>query len=223
MSESEEMYLVMIASEKENNENNPVAIPRLAEILNITSASVNQMVRKLEETKLVTYLPYKGVDLTLTGNQLANRILRHRRLWEVFLVGQLCFTMESAEPLACKMEHIFPEEAIERLAKYLKFPTVAPDGKRIPAPSDPTIMQGISLTSLSAGQKGIVVDMHIDRASLSFLREKGVSVGTSILLLAISETRDVLIELEDARHLQLAASIAKNIELELTGERILKN
>jgi DtxR family Mn-dependent transcriptional regulator len=215
MTESEEMYLVMIASEKEINGAAPVSIPRLAEMLNLQPASVNQMIRKLEESAVVTYLPYKGVDLTSTGSVMANRILRHRRLWEVFLVDELHFVMETAEPLACKMEHIFPEEAIERLAKYLNYPNVAPDGKRIPTPAEHQPMRGISLTSMAVGQQGRLVDIHSDPAARSFLSQKGVQIGSWVRLIALSDDKDVLVELEDGHHLQLAESIARDMELDL--------
>lgn len=213
MTENEEMYLVMLATEKETTGGASVSIPRLAEMLNLQPASVNQMIRKLEDQSLVTYLPYKGVDLKPAGLAIANHILRHRRLWEVFLVEQLHFTLETAEPLACKMEHIFPEDDIERLASYLHDPKVSPDGKHIPAPADHQMIYGVSLTSLSVGQEGCVVDLQSELPILSFLNQKGVRIGTSLRLLAISEDKDVLIEIENSHHLQLAEVIARDIEV----------
>ncbi|MGD0707076.1 MAG: metal-dependent transcriptional regulator [Anaerolineaceae bacterium] len=218
MSESEEMYLVMIASENEVTGPVPVSIPRLADTLSIQPASVNQMIRKLEEANVVTYIPYKGVELTEVGNKMANRILRHRRLWEAFLVQQLHFSMQAAEPLACKMEHIFPEDAIEKLAKFLDFPTAAPDGKPIPAAGESTPLHGISLTELPVGQTGIVVNMLCQDEVLSFLNEKGIHPGEKLTLLAVSSGQDVLIESENKCFIRLAGSIANKIEIELPNE-----
>ena len=73
MTESEEMYLVTIARLKETELEGPVPLSQLASELEVLNVSVNQMVRKLEETGLVVYLPYKGVDLTESGVQLAGR------------------------------------------------------------------------------------------------------------------------------------------------------
>ena len=218
MSESEEMYLVMIASENEVTGPVPVSIPRLADTLNIQPASVNQMIRKLEDEAVVTYTPYKGVALTELGNKIASRILRHRRLWETFLVQQLHFTMQAAEPLACKMEHIFPEDAIEKLAEFLDFPTAAPDGKPIPAAGENIPLHGIALTELSVGQSGTVANILCPDEVLPFLNEKGIHPGEKVTLLAVGSQQDVLLETEHKSYLHLAGSIANRIEMELPNE-----
>src|SRR5512140_3453624 len=89
ISEAEEMYLVSIARLIENGQASPVPLSQLAESLSIQPASVNQMVRQLEETGWVTYIPYMGVTLTEAGRNQGQRILRSHRLWEVFLVEHL--------------------------------------------------------------------------------------------------------------------------------------
>ncbi|HTX80475.1 MAG TPA: metal-dependent transcriptional regulator [Longilinea sp.] len=214
MSESEEMYLVMIASENEVTGPVPVSIPRLADTLNIQPASVNQMIRKLEDENVVTYTPYKGVELTELGNKVASRILRHRRLWETFLVTQLHFSMQAAEPMACKMEHIFPEDAIEKLAEFLDFPTASPDGKPIPIAGENVSSRGIALTELSVGQSSKVANILCQDEVLPFLNEKGIHPGEKITLLAIGSQQDVLLETENKSYLHLAGSIASQIEIE---------
>ena len=80
ITESTEMYLLRIALLSE--EGDPVPISQLAEELDISPVSTNQMCRKLEEKDLVEYQPYKGVTLTLQGEVIALRVLRKRRLWE---------------------------------------------------------------------------------------------------------------------------------------------
>ena len=51
----------------------------VADVLEITNISANQMVHHLEELGLVNYTPYKGVDFTELGWQTAERLLRSRR------------------------------------------------------------------------------------------------------------------------------------------------
>ena len=91
MSESEEMYLVSISRANEKMDG-PVPLTRLASELDVQPVSVNQMVKKLEEAGKVIYVPYKGGSLSAKGKKQALHILRHRRLWEVFLVEKLHFT-----------------------------------------------------------------------------------------------------------------------------------
>ncbi len=119
LSESEEMYLAAIARIQESKGTGPAPLSQLASSMEVLPVSANQMVRKLEEEGLVRYTPYKGVELTSAGAQAAQRILRHRRLWEIFLVELLHYTPEESDPLACRLEHILPTEAAERLAVFL--------------------------------------------------------------------------------------------------------
>ena len=130
--ESEQMYLVTIARLSEMVDECPIPISKVAEILEITPISANQMVHHLEQMGLITYTPYKGVEFTETGWRAATKLLRIRRLWEVFLVEHLRYSPKDAETLACKLEHAISEETSDRLADFLGWPHVSPQGKPIP-------------------------------------------------------------------------------------------
>ena len=119
MSESVEMYLVSIARIAESIGDESVPIPALAEVMNILPVSTNQMIRKLEETGLVHYLPYKGVQLTEAGQVIAEQVRRQHQLWEVFLVEYLKFPPQTADSLACRFEHIMSDAEVEHLAAFL--------------------------------------------------------------------------------------------------------
>lgn len=131
MTESTEMYLLRIALLGE--ENQPVPIARLAEELDISPVSTNQMCRKLERRGLLAYQPYRGVMLTERGTAAAARVLRRRRLWEVFLVEKLRLSPDLAEEGACQLEHATTDAVADRLAEFLGHPTVCPHNERIPA------------------------------------------------------------------------------------------
>jgi Mn-dependent DtxR family transcriptional regulator len=45
-------------------DNQPVPLSKLAEELDISPVSVNEMCRKLQENGLINYQPYKGASLT---------------------------------------------------------------------------------------------------------------------------------------------------------------
>jgi Mn-dependent DtxR family transcriptional regulator len=132
MSESEDMYLLTVAKLVEAGAQAPIPVSRLAQELSIQPISANQMIRKLEEAGWLRYTPYKGVELTQEGEGLALRTLRHRRLWEVFLVENLQLSLDEADEMACRLEHILPAEVAERLAGFLGYPATSPRGKPIP-------------------------------------------------------------------------------------------
>src|SRR5699024_3605664 len=57
--------------------------------LNVSAASVSEMVNKLVQEGLVEHTPYQGVQLSPAGLQKASALVRRHRLWEVFLVEHL--------------------------------------------------------------------------------------------------------------------------------------
>jgi DtxR family transcriptional regulator, Mn-dependent transcriptional regulator len=187
LSESEEMYLATIAKLKESGGPGPVPITLLASEMDILPVSANQMVRKLEELGLVLYTPYQGVELTAAGGREARRILRGRRLWEVFLVERLQYEITAAAPLACRLEHYLPPEAAERLAGFLGNPLESPDGRSIPGTNDPAlVLTGLPLSQLEANTSGLVIDLPDDPATRGFLLSHGIQIGVPVTVLAHS-------------------------------------
>ena len=216
--ESEEMYLLSIARLIENGVEPPVPISLLAGELNISAISANQMVRKLEECGLVTYAPYKGVELTEDGRLAALRVLRHRRLWEVFLAECLQFTPDEAESQACRLEHVFPDDAAERLAQFLGYPASNPRGKAIPASGSQAQLHTFSnLASLSAGASGLVRQVSADPAARAFLAGQGIAPGTRLTVLATSQDGDCLLESAEGGSLHISASLAQAIWIQPVG------
>lgn len=134
---SEEMYLITVAMGEEQGHEGPLPLAALAQSLSITPVSANQMVRRLAERGLMDYHPYRGVLLSARGRATACRVLRGRRLWTRFLVGQLGFGDEEADALACDLEHLTPPRMADRLEAFLRGQTAAPTGDRSP-PAMPT-------------------------------------------------------------------------------------
>ena len=212
MSESEEMYLVSIARLKEAMFDHPVPLSNLAETLNVLPVSANQMVRKLEENGQVVYTPYKGVELTSQGHAAAMRILRHRRLWEVFLVNQLKILPGEAREMACKFEHVIPSGAAEKLAEFLGFPSVTPSGEAIPAPEAGSQANGdIPITQMAVYEYGVISRIAGGPLERDFLRVEGVTVGSVIQVLASGSRGNLLLQTADGRRVHLSNTISETI------------
>ena len=65
----------------------------------VTSVSVNEMCRKLQNNGLLTYRPYKGVVLTEEGELLANHTFTASSSLENLLEEKLNFSKEKLMPL----------------------------------------------------------------------------------------------------------------------------
>jgi DtxR family Mn-dependent transcriptional regulator len=148
----------------------PVALSDLADQLSLSAASVNEMVRRLEEQGLVSYTPYRGVLLRREGLSQALAVVRRHRLWERFLTDLLGLTWDVVHEEACRLEHAASEEITERLAVLLDHPERCPHGRPMPAPDNEPVPvpRAVSLAELMAGQSGIVA--YVEREEPALLR-----------------------------------------------------
>jgi DtxR family Mn-dependent transcriptional regulator len=211
ISESQEMYLVTIASLLEEGFEEPIPLSQLAEKLSIVSISVNEMIRKLAEEEFVDYLPYKGVKLLQKGNRLARKILRHRRLWEVFLIDNLNLSPTMADVLACRMEHITSPEVAELLSNYLGKPNVSPQGKSIPDPNGyAEIKMAKPLNELLVSARAEIIRLETESAGTAFLQAEGVKPGAKVIVQAIGNHGDMLLK-AGSHQIHLASAIVRKI------------
>lgn len=209
MSENIQMYLLKIAMLQTNDQ--PVPVPALAKALSVTAVSANEMCRKLTERTLIDYEPYKGVTLTEAGKISTRRIMRSRLLWEVFLVEKLGLSSTEADEMACRFEHVTPDDLTEHLAVFLGQPRFSPLNIPIP-PSDsvPFDQSVYGLNQLFAGATAQIAGVNAAPAVKNFLREEGVRTGATVKLLALSYNGNVLLEVA-GRQLSLTAEIAAQI------------
>ncbi|RME81737.1 MAG: metal-dependent transcriptional regulator, partial [Caldilineae bacterium] len=211
MSEAIEMYLLRIALLSEGDQ--PVPISQLAEELNNSPVSTNQMCRKLEEKGLVDYQPYKGVSLTLQGEAIALRVLRKRRLWEVFMVEKLGADPERAEEMACRFEHVTPDSLAESLAEFLGNPTISPQRQPIP-PRLGSAHKGPMrpLSTLAAGNAGKISNIVATGVLRDFLRSQEITAGAEVRVLAVAPNGSLLIDV-NGRHVSLSPEAAAAIDI----------
>ena len=181
---AEENYLKAILSISLNFDGK-VSTNAIAGEIGTTAASVSDMLKKLQDKKLVKYKKYKGVSLTKKGNSFATSVIRKHRLWETFLVNNLNFDWGEVHDVAEQLEHIKSEELVDRLDTFLDCPKFDPHGEPIPAKDGkiPTTST-IPLNKLSEGTNGKVMGVTLDeKPFLDYLTKLNISIGTEIKLL----------------------------------------
>jgi len=122
-----EMYLKAIWHIKERNE--PVKISVIAKMLNVRQPSVVQMLKKLNEKKLVEYNK-AGVFLTETGEKIGSSMMRNSRLLEVLMDSAL--KVEIDEEMVCGIEHHMNMQFTDALCTMLNHPRKCPHDLDIP-------------------------------------------------------------------------------------------
>jgi DtxR family Mn-dependent transcriptional regulator len=215
-SESEEMYLITIAMAVEGGAAGPVPVPHLADELQVSRVSANEMVKKLAGRGLVEYIPYKGAELSATGERIARTILRRRRLWSVFLSDRLGLSPQTADQVACEFEHITPADVADRLSEFLGDPRLSPQGKPIPSPAEavPPREPAVALSDVLVGSKVEVIHVAGALADRSFLADQGIRPGGELTVLAIGEGGSFLLDTPPGR-VHLAREVAQLVEVAL--------
>ena len=124
MSQSIEDYLkgILILKGKREYSNK-----NLAECLNISPASVSEMIRKLEKEGYLI-INKKEVTLTERGEIKAKGVIRRHRVWEVFLADKLGYSLEEIHDEAEILEHVTSEKLLRKLEKFLFYPQTCPHG-----------------------------------------------------------------------------------------------
>jgi DtxR family transcriptional regulator, Mn-dependent transcriptional regulator len=162
-----------------------VATNDLADRLQVTPASASGMIKKLADQGLVEHVPYRGVQLTTEGEQVALEVLRHHRLLELYLAEQLGVPWDRVHEEAEALEHVISEDLEARIAAKLGNPTHDPHGDPIPD-AELQIDEATtrSLADLDAGDRGRFVRVSdSDPAMLRYLSERGVALGDALEVL----------------------------------------
>ena len=122
-----EMYLKAIWHIKEGGD--PVKISTIAKMLNVRQPSVVQMLKKLNESKLVNYNK-SGVSLTKNGEEIGSNMMRNSRLLEVLMDSALKVDID--EEMVCGIEHHMNVQFTDALCTMLKHPRKCPHNPDIP-------------------------------------------------------------------------------------------
>ncbi len=105
----------------------------ISDKLQITPASVSEMMRKLSDKKLVNYAPYKGVSLTQKGRSIGQNMVRRHRILEMYLHQVLGYTWDKVHEEADRLEHAASDTLIQKMEFALHFPKFDPHGDPIPS------------------------------------------------------------------------------------------
>lgn len=212
---SEEDYLGVIY--RYRDEAGDIKANVIAEKMEISNAAVTDMLKKLAKRKLIIYAPYKPIRFSKKGEELAGKLIRRHRIWEIFLHQVVGLPWEKVHAEAERLEHNASDELINRLEEILNFPEFDPHGDPIPAKNgdvlrprkleklaDIDIMEPVSVKR--------VIDFDPD--FLHYITRMGIGIDTRIM---ITEKRafdaSLGISVEGKEH-SISEKIADNIFVE---------
>lgn len=209
---TEENYLKAIFKLSDGSRDT-VTTNAIAELLRTKAASVTDMLKKLAAKKLIHYKKYQGVSLSPAGRKIALRVIRKHRLWELFLKEKLQFGWDEVHEIAEQLEHIQSAELIERLDKFLGYPTHDPHGDPIPD-RDGQLTPSASrrLSQVQVGESVIMTGVtdHTP-AFLRYLDKQAFRIGQSLEVKEINEFDRSMTLKGKAGSVQVSRDAAENI------------
>jgi DtxR family Mn-dependent transcriptional regulator len=214
LSQSVEDYLKVIYVLE--TEGSGATTNNIAEMMEVSSASVTNMLKRLAGLNLIEHKSYKGATLTEAGRKVALEILRHHRLLELYLKEVMGYSWDEVHDEAEKLEHHISEQFEDKIAELLNHPTHDPHGDPIPS-KDGVVPEQASLPVLEAEVNkpyiiGRVKDQ--DPELLRYLEKTGIIPGVKITILEKAPFEGpVRVLLEEDREQTLGNSIAKQIYL----------
>src|ERR1022692_3879648 len=136
----------------------PVTTNALGDWLGVTAPSASGMLKKLDDLRLVAYVPYRGVRLSEAGRRAALGGGRRDRILEAFLAETLGLSWDKVHDEAEALEHALSPGLCEVIAARLGDPQTDPHGDPIPT-RDGQVAEtpSLNLGSLRPGQRGRVV------------------------------------------------------------------
>ncbi|WP_378187087.1 metal-dependent transcriptional regulator [Aquimarina sp. W85] len=189
LTKSEEDYLKALFQLLTEGSESKIGNNQLAEYLNVSPASTNNMVKKLKSKDYIVSERYGKLDLTPQGTEIAVRLIRKHRLWETFLYNYLNFSWDEVHEVAEQLEHIKSRKLIDELDRYMEYPKVDPHGEMIPdADGSYKILPKVTLSSLKQGD--VCKLAAVNDASVSFLKyvsQIGLALSSTIEILEIRD------------------------------------
>jgi len=214
VSQAEENYLkALFHLTNEIQDKTEAGTNELADALDVTPATTNNMLKKLKEKKLVTYEKYGKITLTKEGRSLAVEIVRKHRLWETFLYEKLNFTWDEVHEVAEQLEHIKSAKLVEQLEKFLDYPEIDPHGD--PIPNDEGEIKFIRRKTLAEIEVGKICKLIAvkDNSSpfLQYVVKLGLGLSSEIKIISRQEF-DGTMEIEvDKTRSTISKKVAQNL------------
>lgn len=158
----------------------------LASFMNISPASVTEMVKVLSNDGLVDYEKYRGIKLTEKGLDSARIVRKKHHVLEKFLINVLNIDEETAHEEAHRLEHALSEESAIKICQMMGTP-VDNDCQSCSAPCKAVLSDGVNITvplsELNPGERGIIAHLKNDNADIvKKLIMMGLIPGREILL-----------------------------------------
>jgi len=213
-----EDYLINILRLTEGE--NATKTTELATFMNVSPASVTEMLKVLANEGLVEYERYRGVRLTDEGLTHARLVRKKHHVLESFLINVLNVDSETAHKEACRMEHALSDESAIKMCQMMGT-HVDSDCQICSTPCKAASSDGMNITAplsgLYPGERGIISHLKNDNAEIiKKLIAMGFVPGREVRLNSTSDD-DIAVVNMGSSVIALSAELASSVFIDTSG------
>lgn len=202
-----------------------VPVGDIAADLAVSAPSVTGMVQKLQAMGLVHYARYDGVRLSPKGRKIALEIVRHHRLWELYLHTRLGVPLDRVDSEAERLEHVLSDDMEDLLSHALGDPTHDPHGDPIPTKQGVLgSVRGEPLPRVEPGTPAVVTHVSDrDAPMLRYLVSLGIVPGARVVVVERAPFGGPLTIRIGRRRVALDPALAERVRVETHAKRRAKS
>ncbi|MCQ4342188.1 MAG: metal-dependent transcriptional regulator [Sulfolobaceae archaeon] len=146
-------------------------------IFGVSPGTISSALAKLERMNLVTRKDRK-INLTDEGRKLAEKLIRAHRLSERLLTDIIGIDWVRAHEIAHRLEHVWPDDVLERLDEILGRPRTCPHGH--PIPGRVGKVEGVKMSEARPGKYRVVMIIREEEWVLRRALELGLFPGKEV-------------------------------------------
>ena len=146
-------------------------------IFGVSPGTISSALAKLERMNLVARKDRK-INLTEEGRKLAEKLIRAHRLSERLLTDIIGIDWVRAHEIAHRLEHVWPDDVLERLDEILGRPRTCPHGHPIPGRVEK--VEGVKLSEARPGKYRVVMIIREEEWVLRRALELGLFPGKEV-------------------------------------------
>ncbi len=162
----------------------------LIEIFSISPGTISKALNRLEKLGLIERSSDRKIKLTEEGRKVAERLIKSHRLSERLLTDILKVDWIRAHELAHRLEHIWPDDIIEKIDEILGHPTTCPHGHPI---EGRVKIYGKRLSQMKNGHYKVIMIIREEEWILREVTNFGLKPGIELEVLN-SEGNNIIIK-----------------------------
>lgn len=179
----------------------------LITIFQISPGTISKALNRLEKLGLIIRKD-KKILLSDEGRKIAERLIRSHRLSERLLTDILGLDWLRAHQIAHRLEHIWPDDVLERIDAVLNYPKTCPHGHPIPGRAE---VRGVVLTNVNPGEEvEVAMIIREEEWILAKAGEIGLFPGRKFKVLE-KNNDGIVLEDENGKRLEVPKILAEQV------------